>query len=126
MRVEFTLNRYPVRNQQAAVRKFGNGPGKRIRPATLFPTFDNFFSTDRRRFRWVKPFPVALAMVRGLNESQTAALRRVLEGAGLCHPMLIFGPAGTGKTRTLVELTRVLLSVSTGTGSFNFHLLPHV
>ena len=43
------------------------------------------------------------------------AVRNVLEGGGLCHPMIIFGPAGTGKTRTLVELIRLLLVVSTST-----------
>lgn len=107
--VEFSLNRYPIRNEHAAVKKFGT----LIRAGTLFPTLHNFVREDRRRFRWSHPFNEAVKMISGLNQCQADAVRQVLEGGGLCHPMIIFGPAGTGKTRTLVELTRILMRVST-------------
>ena len=51
--------------------------------------------------------------VRHLNQYQNEAVRQVLTGGGLSHPMVIFGPAGTGKTRTLVELVRLILTYST-------------
>ena len=108
VRVEFSLNRYPIRNQHAAVRKFG----KFIKIETLFPNETNFVPIDKRRFRWGKPFETALKMISGLNISQEAAVKNVLLGGGLCHPMVIFGPAGTGKTRTLVELTKIILNCS--------------
>ena len=50
--------------------------------------------------------------IRGLNQFQAEAVRQVLDGGGLFHPMIVFGPAGTGKTRTLVELTRLILLYS--------------
>ena len=40
-------------------------------------------------------------------------LYQVLQGGGLAHPFVIFGPAGTGKTRTLVELVVAILKYST-------------
>ena len=47
-----------------------------------------------------------------MNRFQAEAVRQVLSGGGLQHPMVIFGPAGTGKTRTLVELVRLILAHS--------------
>ena len=85
--VSFCLNRYPIRNQHAALRGFGH----QIPEATVFPTAENFSNFDRRRFRWLHPFPVAIRMISGLNRFQTMAVKNVLEGRGdfyLGNPIL--------------------------------------
>ena len=108
--IRFTLNRYPIRTMQNALK----GIGRELSLVTLFPTATNFHGlVDRRRFQWSQPYQVTASMISGLNEFQHDAVLSVLDGAGLFHPKIIFGPAGTGKTRTMVELARILITCST-------------
>lgn len=65
--VSFCLNRYPIRNQHAALRGFGG----KISKASIFPTPENFDCSDKRRFRWLRPFPLAIKMITGLNKFQS-------------------------------------------------------
>ena len=51
------------------------------------------------------------ACVHGLHTCKLANLR--MRMVGRCSPYLVFGPFGTGKTRTLVEYLKLLLNPST-------------
>jgi helicase MOV-10 len=107
--VKFTLNRYPIRTMQNVLK----GLGRELSFVTLFPSPTNFYGlVDRRRFQWSQPYQVTASMISGLNEFQHDAVLSVLDGAGLFHPKIIFGPAGTGKTRTMVELARIIITCS--------------
>lgn len=75
--VSFCLNRYPIRNQHAALRGFGG----KISKASIFPTPENFDCSDKRRFRWLRPFPLAIKMITGLNKFQSGFERAYNERA---------------------------------------------
>ncbi|TPX32696.1 hypothetical protein SmJEL517_g04200 [Synchytrium microbalum] len=88
--IMFQFNRTPIKRQHQAL-----DLTKTLPREVLFPSIAPPRATSAK--------PADLSGLRGLNEEQTAAVRNVVENSCSYLPYVIFGPPGTGKTRTLTE-----------------------
>eukprot|EP00038_Savillea_parva_P026359 m.53449 g.53449 ORF g.53449 m.53449 type:complete len:1222 (-) comp7460_c0_seq1:1994-5659(-) len=94
--VEFTLNRTLQRIQHDVLKHQAEQLGLNV----LFPRVGQ---VALRAPRLEVPSPAAKLVCPGLNPEQHAAVWHILEGRARPTPYIVFGPPGTGKTRTVVE-----------------------
>lgn len=91
--IEFSLNRTHLRVQHEALRFAG-----RLGSDILFPALGGALRAPRPEI------PEEFTEIRrGLNPEQRQAVLHILEARARPVPYVVFGPPGTGKTRTMVE-----------------------
>lgn len=104
-RLEFYFSRYGLRKQHHAISKivsiigedflFPTKVTKRENPQLEVKMVDEDMYLYDSKLRWFNP---------NLNKIQKVAVYNILRGEAKNMPYVIFGPPGTGKTMTLVEV----------------------
>ncbi|XP_020604461.1 helicase with zinc finger domain 2-like isoform X3 [Orbicella faveolata] len=98
--VQFQLNRKPLCDWHAAIDRLGP-----IQLCLLFPTPDapQIKHEERRPWNW-------LPLDCKLNTNQREVIKRILSPGDTSSPLVVFGPFGTGKTFTLNQAIRHLVT----------------
>lgn len=112
--VEFEINPNPFRRQHLAIQQFAINFENYLIPTKVIkckPQLDVTLNTDMnleingKELKWFN---------KDLNEYQKKAVKNVLRGEGRPLPYIVFGPPGTGKTITVIEIILQLFFNNSG------------
>jgi helicase MOV-10 len=106
--IRFTFSRTTFRTSHEGVRLAPDNMGAPL----LLPSYEHVKESLAKRLGREIPEDVKFAN-RDLNWEQQAAVINVLRGACRPMPFILFGPPGTGKSTTLVEVVYQLARLST-------------